>query len=207
MSGSDARVGCVVLAAGSASRFGMAKQTLLLEGETMVRRAARQALAARLLPLVIVTGAYRDEVMACLGGMDVVFADNAEWAQGMGGSIATGVSVALTTAPSLSGLLVMLADQPSLRSDDLLGLLAEHEASPRSIIAARYDGHLGPPCLFPSDCFGELQALRGLQGARTLLQRHADRVHAFDLPAAAFDIDTPADHAAWLARRLRRDRE
>lgn len=203
MSGADACIGGVVLAAGGACRFGSAKQALPLQGEPMLRRVARQALAAPLSPVVVVTGAHREAVLACLDGLDVLPADNAAWAEGMGGSIAIGVTAAVAAVPSLSALLVMLGDQPSIDAGDLQGLLAMHRASPQAIIAARYDGHLGAPCLFPRDCFGELQALRGPQGARALLERHAGRVRACDLPAAAFDIDTPADHAAWLARQPR----
>lgn len=202
MSG-HASIGAVVLAAGAASRFGSAKQALPLQGEPMVRRVARRALTAALSPVVVVTGAHRDDVRAALDGLDVVPADNIAWAGGMGGSIATGVMAARAAAPSMSALLVMLGDQPSIDAGDLQGLLALHRASPRAIVAARYDGHLGAPCLFPRDCFDELQALRGDTGARVLLERHADRVHACDLPTAAFDIDTPADHLAWVATQPR----
>jgi CTP:molybdopterin cytidylyltransferase MocA len=43
----------------------------------------------------------------------------------------------------------------------------------------------------------ELSALQGPQGARSLLEKHAAQVDAFDLPAALADIDEPDDYTAW----------
>jgi CTP:molybdopterin cytidylyltransferase MocA len=54
-------------------------------------------------------------------------------------------------------------------------------------------GSWGPPCLFPSDCFAELVALGGERGARSVLQRHLDRLIQLPLPEAAYDVDTRED--------------
>jgi len=197
MISSDLHTGVVILAAGNASRFGAAKQTLLIEGVPMVRRAAMAALAAGLSPVVVVTGAYNDVVTNCLSGLNVYLANNPDWAAGMGGSLAFGVSTAMARAPSLQAMLIMLADQPGVTAVELRGMRETQARSPERILAARYEGHLGPPCLFPSAVFEDLKALRGPHGARSLLERHATRVDAYDLPTAAFDIDTPADYAAW----------
>ena len=52
---------------------------------------------------------------------------------------------------------------------------------------------LAPPCLFPRDCFAELARLSGPRGARSVLERHADRVDA----VAMLDFA-----AAWHAAHL-----
>lgn len=199
MTSSRAPVGAVLLAAGAASRFGSPKQVLVIEGEAMVRRMAKAALAAGLSPVIVVTGAHHDRVAAALDDLDVQTIENEDWAGGMGGSLAVGVRAMLERAPAVASLIVLLADQPSVGAAELTQILQAHARHPRRILAARYDGHSGPPCVFPQSCFDELAALRGARGARALLQKYAERVDAHDLPAARFDIDTPADHAAWLA--------
>jgi len=192
-------IGAVLLAAGEASRFGTAKQVLAIDGEPMVRRMTLAALAASLSPVIVVTGAHHEQVAASLGGLDVQMVRHEDWSSGMGGSLAAGVRAIVQRMPSLSSLMVLLADQPSVGAAELKAMLQVHAGSAERILAASYDGHLGPPCLFPRCFFSEIAALRGPYGARSLLETYADRVDAYDLPAASFDIDTPADHARWLA--------
>lgn len=196
-----APAGAVLLAAGKASRFGAPKQVLLIEGEPMVRRMAIAAVAAGLKPVVVVTGAHHELVAASLEDLDIHIINHEDWSRGMGGSLAAGVKAMLELVPSLPSMMVLLADQPSIGAMELTEMLQVHARSPGRILAASYDGHLGPPCLFPRSCFGELAALGGERGARAVLEQYAGRVDTHDLPAAAFDIDTPADHASWLQRR------
>ncbi|MBV8157521.1 MAG: nucleotidyltransferase family protein [Dyella sp.] len=201
MTHADARIGAVLLAAGSASRFGAPKQVLAIDGVPMVRRAAIAALNAGLSPVVVVTGAHGDVVAESLAGLDVHVIAHADWASGMGSSLAAGIKAFDRQVPSSQAVMVLLADQPSIGAEDLKRMLEAHALVPERILAARYDGHLGPPCLFPRTYFSDLAALDGPSGARRLLEKYAARVDAHDLQAAAFDIDTPADHASWQAGR------
>ncbi len=56
-----------------------------------------------------------------------------------------------------------------------------------------YNGITGVPAVFPRWCFDDLRALRGDQGARVILRRHADHLVRLEHPEAAVDIDTPED--------------
>jgi CTP:molybdopterin cytidylyltransferase MocA len=199
MTGHGQRIAAVLLAAGNASRFGAAKQTLPIEGIPMVRRAAMAALEAGLSPVIVVTGAYAEAVKTCLAGLPVQLTENPDWTTGMGSSLGLGVRTAMAMEAMPHALLVLLADQPGISAADLKALVDAYASAPGRIRAARFEGHLGPPCLFPRAYFGELASLQGTKGARRLLEHYLDRVDGHDLPAAAFDIDTPADHAVWLA--------
>lgn len=192
-------IGAIILAAGSASRYGALKQVIAIDGEPMVRRIARNALAARLQPVVVVVGAQGDRVIDCLNNLDVVAVENIAWASGMGSSLAEGVKTLLAHASPLQALMVLLADQPSIRLDDLENMLDAHARAPQRILACGHRGALSPPCIFPMVYAQELADLDGTQGARALLQIHADQVDVFDLPAALQDIDEPADYTAWEA--------
>lgn len=191
--------GAVLLAAGNASRFGSAKQVLSIDGRPMVRHAAMTALAAGLAPVVVVVGAHAQQVIESLSGLDIHLVHNPDWSGGMGGSLACGVKAALKHAPSLQAMMVLLADQPAIRSADLHAMLEQQAHRPDRILAAYYEGHTGPPCIFPAGIFEELGKLSGSEGARQVLKRHADAVDTWAMPSAALDIDTPADHAVWLA--------
>lgn len=185
-------VAIILLAAGTAQRFGSLKQLEVLEGRSLVRRAAETA-AATGLPVFVVTGSQAERVEAELDGLAVTCLRNVDWARGMGGSLSLGASVA---GPQASALLVMLADQPLVTVDDLRAVLDVHASEPEAIVAAEYgDGVVGPPCLFPKRDFAALVRLEGDRGARAVLREQADRMKRVPMPNAALDIDTPADLA------------
>jgi molybdenum cofactor cytidylyltransferase len=193
MTATQGSIGIVVLAAGAASRFGSAKQLLRVDGVAIVRRAACAARASA-AHVVVVTGAHRAAVEACLAGLPVECAFNADWESGMGSSIGCGIQ-ALAAMQAVDAAIIALADQVAIDSTAFADLAAAYAGASTRIVAAGYAGIVGPPCLFPRRYFGELAALRGDQGARSVLERHANDVRVLTLPAAAIDIDTQADYA------------
>lgn len=191
-------IGAVLLAAGCASRYGAPKQLVPVAGIPMVRRAALTAMqcAAR---TVVVTGAHRAEVEACLADLELELAFNSVWQLGMGSSIACGVERLLRVDPEIHACLIMLTDQPLVTAADLTALIDAHRHHPDHIIASGYGGEThGAPCLFPRRHFEELVALQGPAGARSVLRAHRDEVHSVANPRAGIDIDTPEDRRRWL---------
>src|SRR5256885_9157549 len=65
------RVAGVILAAGASRRMGAGRNKMLLqlEGESLLRRAARRALAAGLSPVIVVLGHEADKARAELQGL------------------------------------------------------------------------------------------------------------------------------------------
>ena len=185
--------GAVLLAAGCASRYGAPKQLIPVAGIPMVRHVARIAMQC-VERTVVVTGAYRVEVEACVSDLDLQLAFNSAWQRGMGSSIACGVERLLRLDPEVHACLIMLADQPLVTAADLAALIDAHRQHPEYIIASGYDGGTcGAPCLFPRRHFEELLDLRGPGGARSVLRAHGDEVHPVANPRACLDIDTPED--------------
>jgi molybdenum cofactor cytidylyltransferase len=116
------------------------------------------------------------------------------WEQGIGSSLAAGVSRLMEICPDLDAVFVLLADQPMVT----VGLLGRMQAGLRmsSVVCCE-----GPPALFARSHFEELQALQGDRGAKAVAANHPATVVPF--PDAAWDIDSPAAWAEFLAADFR----
>lgn len=187
----------VLLAAGNSSRYGGLKQRALVDGVSMLRRAAQAALATG-ASVLAVTGAHEPEIAAELAGLPLRLVHNANWEQGMGGSVGCAFRQ-LADSTTASAAIICMADQPLVGSTQLQRLIDAHASAPGKIIAANHGAALGPPCLFPQRYFAELAQLSGPKGARPVLERHADQVDSVPMPEAAMDIDTPEDYQRLLA--------
>ena len=194
-----AQVAIILLAAGEAARFGSPKQIASIGKRAMVRHCAINALGTQ-APVLVVTGAHRAEVVTALRGLHVALVHNAAWASGMGASLACGVRAAHAQIASLRGVLIALADQPSISTENLGTLLQRHAQTPERIVVSRFGDRVGPPCVFPAARFGELESLGGAAGARSVIERYVEECDAVDLPAAAFDIDTREDYRRFMER-------
>ena len=189
-------VPAVLLAAGASRRLGRAKQLETLEGEPLVRRAARAALGAGCEPVVVVLGAEAEAVAAALDGLALTLVRNEAWEEGMASSLGAGLAALGDAAPEARGALLLLADQPAVDAALLRRLLARFEESgARRIVACAYGGGRGAPAVFPRTLFSELAALRGDRGAKPVLEAHRAEVLEVSFPEGELDVDTPADLA------------
>ncbi len=189
-------VAALLLAAGGSRRFGKPKQLHRIGGRSLVRRSAETAWAAGCRPLVIVLGAFADEIAPELQHIECSIVVNAGWREGMGASIRAGVARVREAAPACAAALILLADQPAV-SESLLRALADRlRLGPEPAVACRYGGILGPPAIFAASLFGAIEALGGDEGARSLLRSGLVQAAEIDFPAGAFDIDAPEDEVS-----------
>ena len=192
-----ATVGLLLLAAGSSSRLARPKQLLPYQGQTLLRHAAEVAAASPCRPLVLVTGALHDELLPEIEGLPFHVVRNDAWADGMGGSIATGLQEleSALEVHNVDALVVMLCDQPLLTPEIIGELIVQFQATRQAVVASSYAGTQGVPALFGREVFPQLLALRGAAGARELLQQYA-HLPTVDFPGGATDVDTEAQYAA-----------
>jgi molybdenum cofactor cytidylyltransferase len=183
----------IILAAGSATRMGEAKQLLPFGRTTLIQHAIEQAVGAGFDRVTVVVGAYAQEVTNAVNDLSVEVVHNDAWETGMGSSLVAGLQSILSSGSNPRYIAILLADQPLVRAAHLAAMrrLAEESQSP--IVAARYGGTLGVPAFFHRALFPELAALAPSTGARHLLKLPGRTVTVFDLPEAAVDIDTPDD--------------
>ncbi|HEX7816442.1 nucleotidyltransferase family protein [Dyella sp.] len=183
--------GIVLLAAGESRRFGSAKQMALIDDVPMLRHAAATACATGLQVLAVI-GARDSDMLPLLDGLPLDIVRHVHWRDGLGASIAFGSAELLRRYRHVDGVMICLADQPRITTDDLLALQTRHRAHPAHIVTAHYAGARGAPCLFPRAEAGMLMGLSGDRGARALLRTHP-RVIEVAMPHAALDVDTPQD--------------
>jgi molybdenum cofactor cytidylyltransferase len=189
--GDEGPIAAIVLAAGRASRMGSNKLVAELDGEPIVRRTVRAVLGSRARPVVVVTGHEAGAVAGALAGLDVRFAHNPDFADGM----STSLRVGLAAAGAVDAALICLGDMPRLRAAHFDTVIDAFRAGdPAAIVVPTFDRKRGNPVLWPRRYFAEIAALSGDVGARALIDRHADHVRlvAIDDPAILVDVDTPA---------------
>lgn len=196
-------VAAVLLAAGASRRFGSPKQLALLDGQPLVERAARCALAAGVQQLIVVTGAAAPAVEQALAplrreaGSRLQLVHNAEWSTGQSSSLRAALRTLLHEPGAPQALLCLPVDQPWLPPALLRRMLAAWRSG-ADLVAAQVEGEAGgalrgAPALFDRSLFGELALIEGDQGGRSLLQRHAQRVAAIPAqPGWLVDVDDPA---------------
>lgn len=180
----------LLLAAGRSSRArGTNKLLARLEGKPLVRIAAENALASGLSRLVVVTGHMHGEIRDALAGLDIDIVHNPDFAEGMGGSIRTGMRA---LPQSAEAVLVLLADMPGIDAgviDRLIG--AYRPEAGRAIIAAAHEGTRGNPVLFDRLFFARLARLEGDTGARRLIGENSGLLAEVEIgEAARHDLDT-----------------
>jgi molybdenum cofactor cytidylyltransferase len=186
----DPSLHAVVLAAGASTRFGSPKQLVRVDGRPLLHTVVARAVELAGHSVTVVLGAHAGELSALLRHSPASVIVNRDWEEGIASSIRAGVT---RVSSACDGVLLLLADQPNVSTEDLRRLAGAWRRQTDYIVAAQYGTATGVPAIFPRTSFADLASLRGDRGARSLLQRNPDRVVRVPMPSAAIDVDTPED--------------
>jgi molybdenum cofactor cytidylyltransferase len=182
----------VLLAAGTSSRMGSNKLLFELEGESVLRGAARRALAAGVSPLLVVLGHEAEKAEQELAGLPCQVVINPGYGQGINSSLKAGVSAVPAEAQAA---MVMLADMPFVTPEMLAGLIARFRSSAAPLVISDYEGVNAPPMLYGRSLFGELLAMTGEGCGRQVVKQHRGEAEVLSWPASALtDLDVPDDY-------------
>ena len=179
------KIGCVVLAAGNARRFGSNKLNAQVEGVSLIRRAL-DAVPGGLATVVV--SQYPD-ILTLAGeyGFDALLNDRPEL------GLSRSVRLGLAHLTDCDGVLFLVSDQPRLKRDSVEALAALWAQNPEKIAAMAHNGVRGNPCLFPARLFPELLALTGDRGGSAVIRHHEDDLILLETDAPELaDVDTPA---------------
>ena len=193
-------IAAVVLAAGRSTRMGAVNKMLAeIGGKPLVRIATEQALSSRAKPVIVVTGHERDKVEQALNGLNVRFVHNPDFADGLAGSVKTGIAA----VPAESdGAIVCLGDMPQVDSTLIDRLIASFDPERGALVVVpSIDGRRGNPVVWSRRFFNDLMAITGDIGARHLIGQYAEAVVEVPVTgeAALTDVDTPESLSAVKA--------
>ena len=187
------RIGCVVMAAGNARRFGGDKLAAPVGGKALLRRALEAVPAEAYCTIAVVVRDEAGEALAREFGFLPVRNPRPEL--GVSGTIRLG----LEALGDCDGALFQVADQPFLRRETVAAEVAFFREHPDRIVALSHSGVRGNPCVFPARFFPELMALEGDRGGSAVIKRHGEDLLLLEAPARELeDVDTPEALEALL---------
>lgn len=180
------KLGCIVMAAGNASRFGSNKLLAQLHGKPLIAYAL-DALPADKFSAIVVVSQY-EEVLNLAESLGYTAIRNLHPERGQSHSIQLG----LAAVSDCDGVLFQVADQPHLRRESIASLTELFAAHPDTVVGLAHEGQRGNPCLFPSRFFPELMAIRGDRGGNVVISQHPEALHLLEVDARELlDVDTP----------------
>lgn len=179
------KIGCLVMAAGNATRFARNKLAAELDGKSLIRRAL-EAVPRELFSRVTVVTQYPEiAVLAHSFGFAPVNNPHPDW--GISHTVYLGTRAML----DCDAILYMVSDQPLLDRQSVARVVTAWSAQPDRIAAAAHDGKRGNPCIFPQALFPELMQLQEDHGGNTVIRRHPERLLLVEVAQQELtDVDT-----------------
>ena len=181
----------ILLAAGSATRFGSDKLAHPLPHEVPIAVQAARNLKAVFEERILVVTRPEAGALAELfrkDGCRVVVCENA--AEGMGASLAC----AVRAAADAGGFVIALADMPFIRSSTIAAV-RDALAAGAPLVAPYFRARRGHPVGIGAKFRSELEALRGDEGAKKIVAANETNLVKIPVgdPGVLRDIDTPRD--------------
>jgi molybdenum cofactor cytidylyltransferase len=202
-------VTAVVLAAGSATRFGSDKLLAPLNGRPLLQHVLDALDAAGLTDVVVVLGTDARAIEAAIDWRSERRVTNPDPERGLSSSVDIGLEAVPEQA---AAALIVLGDQPALSQATIRALLDQPRDKDRPVVVARYaDDSARNPVLLGRAAFPLVAEATGDRGLGPVLAAHSDLVHEVQVAGSNPDVDTPADLAVavevnWAAR-VRANRE
>ena len=159
----------ILLAAGSAHRFGTPKLLHPLHDGVPIAVVAAQSLIQVLPNTLAVVKPGDHELIELFTGLGLHIIENSLAGEGMGTSLAAGINA----TSQADGWLIMLADMPWIQSATIAALAGRLEKG-ASMVAPVYAGRRGHPVGFSSRWLQPLRDLSGDKGARDLIAGNSD---------------------------------
>lgn len=178
-------IGCVVMAAGDARRFGENKLAALFDGKTLIRRALEAVPSEEFSAVAVVTQYPEVEDLAAEFGFIPVRNPHPDW------GISHTIRLGLEALGDCGAALFQVSDQPMLCRETVAAEVAFFREHPDKLVGLSHGGVRGNPCIFPAAYFPELLALTEDHGGSSVIRRHEEDLLLFECPAQELeDADT-----------------
>ena len=195
-------IAAVLLAAGEGRRMGgIAKPAIELQGVPLIKRALFALSGAGVDEVAVVLGHQAELVGQLVEDFPVTIARNDNYRQGQMSSVHAGLA---QLSGKFDAVLVCLADQPLVNSQDLISLIAAYkQRDGGSVVVPRVHGRRGNPIIFDWNTREQILAGERNLGCRQFIDGNPELVRVFDCENDHFvvDLDT-ADDLLRLEDRL-----
>ncbi len=184
----------IILAAGSSSRLGQAKQLVEHNGKSLIRMAIEQSLELNADVRLCVLGHSHELISQEISSYDIITLVNKRYSEGMNTSISNGIKYLMQHHPVIEQVLIMLVDQPFIPHLHYQQLLDKAKSGEYKIVATSYDQTIGVPAVFNQTLFDELSQINGEKGAKAIMTNtNQSLLTSIPCKEAAIDIDLPDD--------------
>ncbi len=189
----------VVLAAGAGSRFGGDKLLAPFQGRALISHVATTVAEAIfggvLAGGVAVVPPHSTALVWALEMAGLQIVENPDAGAGLATSLRRGLAALSGVEPRADAALIVLADQPLLRTSTISTLVARWRETGLSV-RPRYALHRdapGHPVLLDRSLWPLADSLRGDTGLGPVVRDRPEAITTVDVPGANPDVDTPDD--------------
>ena len=195
-------IGAVLLAAGSGSRMGHRPKSLLeLGGVPLIRQQLISLSGAGVDEVVVVLGHYADQIEEAIKEFPVTLVSNPDPDAGQVSSLRLGLQ---SLSSKLNAILIALADQPLINSQDIKDLIGAYKKRPQNthVVQPTVDGLPGNPVMFSNEVREQILLGDTHMGCRQWQSANPSQVHPWTSTNSHYrtDVDTLEDIDA-LAKR------
>lgn len=183
-------VWAIILAAGESRRMKKNKLLLHYHNKSIIELVIENAHHSAVDYILVVLGAFRDELLPIISKMEVGHCYNENYEKGMLSS----VKCAFRNIPfSMDAAIIFLGDQPAIPGEVARILVKSFKESEKGIIIPVYRGKRGHPVLISKRYRNEIEELGQTEGLRALMSKFSGDVLEVevDFPGILKDIDIP----------------
>ncbi|HUX95435.1 MAG TPA: nucleotidyltransferase family protein [Bacteroidales bacterium] len=179
----------IILAAGESKRMGSPKMLLDFSGFSMIETVIRNVRESSVDDIVVVLGAYRDEIQKIVNNTGIKSCYNDIYKEGMLSSVQCGFR---NIPERTEAVLVFQGDQPLITSEVADIVINEFKRTGKGIIIPVYNKKRGHPLLIAHKYFEEVGNLDPQRGLRSLSEIFSEDVKEVSVKEAGIlrDFDT-----------------
>jgi molybdenum cofactor cytidylyltransferase len=158
----------IILAAGESKRMGFPKMLLTFNGQSMIERVIENVAGSDSDNILVVLGAYSEEITNKIGRYNVSLCFNENYMEGMLSSVRCGFK---NLPPVYRAVLVFQGDQPFISPVVINSVIKAYLSSDKGIVMPVFKGKRGHPLLIDRKYREEINTLEADKGLRSLSSR------------------------------------
>jgi len=165
------------------------------KGRPLLAYVVSNILAAKVGPVIVVTGHEAGSIEESLKGLPIKIVHNPRYEEGMTSSIQTGVAAA-----GGEGYMICLSDMAFIAPDEYAALkkayTRQYKRDKACIIQPTYDTQIGNPVIFSAFWRQAILEHTDPEGCKNIVRSHPDNIYRLEMLSSSIlqDLDWPEDY-------------